>query len=241
MRRNEASFFVFIASIIVGLLISFNLGIDNSSKRVLLNAKQYQDAYNQKNNLLKDISDLNSKNKELEDKIFNYKYGSVDNYKVVEDMNNELENNNMEIGKQAVEGEGIVVTLKDITSYNDLSIVDSKDYTARLIHDNDVIQMINDFKNGGAEAISINGQRIIDRSDIYCGGSYISINGVKCPAPYIISAIGSSDVLKNYLELPQSYSNFLKVRHIDVTIESKAKVKVPAYNGTIKKQYLNKK
>lgn len=241
MRRNEASFFVFVASIIVGLLISFNLNFSSEPKRVFLNAKQYQDAYNKKNNLLKDISNLEEKYNELNNRVNTYKFGADDKYRVIDDMKEELLLNQMVEGTVPVEGSGIVITLKDIATSDNLDIIDSNEYTLRLIHDADLMQLLNDLKNGGAEAIAINGQRIIDRSDIYCGGSFISINGVKCPAPYYISVIGNGEVINNYLNLPQNYLNFLKLRHIEVYVDEKSSIKLPAYNGDVNINYINKK
>lgn len=49
----------------------------------------------------------------------------------------------------------------------------------RLVHDMDIMQVINDIKNSGAEAISINGQRVVDKTEIYCSGAFLRINGVK--------------------------------------------------------------
>lgn len=241
MRRNEASFFVFVASIIVGLLISFNLSFSGGPKRVFLNAKQYQDAYNKKNNLLKEISNLEEKYNDLNSRVNTYKYGIDDKYRVIDDMKEELQLNQMVEGKVPLEGNGLIITLKDVATLDEPDIIDSSEYTLRLIHDADLMQLLNDLKNGGAEAIAINGQRIIDRSDIYCGGSYISINGVKCPAPYYISVIGNEEVINNYLNLPQNYISFLKLRHIEVYIEQKNSIKIPAYNGDIKIEYINKK
>lgn len=58
MKNNEANLFVFIASIIIGLLISLTFNFNYSSNRIILDSKQYEDAYNEKNKLMNDISNL---------------------------------------------------------------------------------------------------------------------------------------------------------------------------------------
>ena len=58
MKTNEASVFVFMASVIIGILISLNINFNRDYNRVFLSAQQYQDAYNDRNKLINDISSL---------------------------------------------------------------------------------------------------------------------------------------------------------------------------------------
>ena len=51
MKNREFTIFIFTASVIVGLLISMNISFDGIETTKVLNAKEYQEAYNKRNNL----------------------------------------------------------------------------------------------------------------------------------------------------------------------------------------------
>ena len=71
-----------------------------------------------------------------------------------------------------------------------------------IVHDTDILEIVNVLRNAGAEAISINDQRIIATTPISCIGTVIKINDEKIGGPYVIRAIGNSDYLKTALDIP---------------------------------------
>lgn len=77
-------------------------------------------------------------------------------------------------GTREVKGQGIKVTLNDISTDFDVSSEDENYFERelRLIHYSDMIQIFNDLRNAGAEAISINGLRVTDRTEVYCNGAF---------------------------------------------------------------------
>lgn len=80
MQTNEATIFLFIASIIVGLLISMNIDLGKSN--AFLDVKQYEIAYNERGDLQRDISNLQGELNELNKKIKKYEYNSQNTYGV---------------------------------------------------------------------------------------------------------------------------------------------------------------
>ena len=82
----------------------------------------------------------------------------------------------------------------------------------QLIHDFDIVEVINDLRNAGAEAISVNGERIIYDNYGLCAGSNIDLNGIKIVPPFYISAIGNEDVLYNYLTLEANTYKIIKAQ-----------------------------
>ena len=56
MKNNEATIFVFIASIIIGLLIAMNIGFEGKSN--FLDVKQYNEAYNERSKLYSELNNL---------------------------------------------------------------------------------------------------------------------------------------------------------------------------------------
>ena len=110
----------------------------------------------------------------------------------------ELSLNNMLLCQTDVTGEGIIITLKDGTTNSSDILSSSLMATDVIVHNSDLLQVVNDLKNAGAEAISINGERIVQTSSITCEGIIIKINNKKLGSPYVIKAIGSAATLDVY-------------------------------------------
>lgn len=118
----------------------------------------------------------------------------------------ELEQTNMYLGNTDVQGEGITITIKDIdkeTQYNE---------NIKPISAEDLLIIVDYLRLAGAEAISINEERIISMSDIaYINNSIIYINQQRILAPYVIKAIGNSINLESTLLGNGGYAELLKM------------------------------
>ena len=79
-----------------------------------------------------------------------------------------------------------------------------------IVHDIDILRIVNDLKKAGAIAISINGERLLTLSKIKCSGSTIKVNDTTYGQPFIIKAIGDLNTLKASVISPQSYTNILQ-------------------------------
>lgn len=230
MKNNEATIFVFIASIIVGLLIAMNVGFEG--KNNILDVKQYNEAYNERTKLYSEVSNLKEQYYNINQKLKKYESGYYETDEVKKQIKEEVNNNNIILGKSDVEGPGVKITLDDAETY------DPEGGSGQLIHDVDVVQVLNDLKNAGAEAISVNGERIVFNNYGFCGGPYIELNGIKIVAPFYISAIGNVDALYNYLTIEQTYTTGLKGRNVRVNVAKIDKIKMMEYNGIIGYNYM---
>lgn len=238
MKTNEASIFVFIASIIVGIMVSLNINFNRSVERVFMSTKEYQDANNTKNKLLNDISNLQEKYYQYYSKVSKYENTDKTQIQIAQEMQNELLKNEELIGQQAVTGQGIQITLKD----GDPELYDdATEKLLRTVHNYDVYNVINDLRNAGAEAISINGQRVIDTTSVFCDGVFLRINNVKVPVPFYISAIGNKEVLDNYMMQDDNTLKSLINRNVYVTLARKDNIKIPGYLNDINVKYMKSK
>lgn len=233
MKTNEASFFVFLASIIVGVLISMNVNFGKSNN-MFLNPEDYSKAYNERNELYKDISKIKNDYYKTFNKLEKYIASAEDEYTILKEFQKELDNNKMALGLFPVEGEGIKITLNDADAFSFYEY----DVMYKVVHDYDIIQIINDLRNAGAEAISVNGVRVITNTYSYCGGSNIDLGGVKIVAPFYINAVGNKKVLKNYLILNDTHYKELIGRGIRTDIQVVDNVKIPAYTGKLNPKYM---
>jgi uncharacterized protein YlxW (UPF0749 family) len=232
MKNNEATIFVFIASIIIGLLISMNIGFQGKSN--FLDVKQYDVAYNERTQLYSDLNNLKQQYYNDTEKLKKYDSGDAKKYKVLEEIQNEVNQNNIALGKSDVQGQGVKITLEDGTSnFGEYPTME------QLIHDLDIVKVINDLRNAGAEAISVNGQRIVYDNYGLCAGSNIDMNGIKIVPPFYISAIGNEDVLYNYLTLEETHIKSLKLRKVKVNIVKESNMKILGYDGDIKYKFMS--
>lgn len=236
MRNNEANIFVFAACIIIGVLISMNISISNRSSYTYLSSEQYQDAYTYKTRLQNEISALRNQYNEYMEKLTKYQQDNADGQAVKKEINKELEENNVILGKVAVEGEGVVITLSDADSSLFTNTFEDQ---FKLVHNTDMIQVLNDLKNGGAEAISINGLRIVGSTEVYCSGPFLEVNGTKIAAPFTVKAIGNSQVMYDYMMSDENYLKSLMLRKLNVGISKNSKVEIPAVGITESSQYLS--
>jgi uncharacterized protein YlxW (UPF0749 family) len=100
--------------------------------------------------------------------------------------------------------------------------------------------LVNDLKLAGAEAISINGERIVNMSDIVeISNTFIKVNGQRILSPYIIKAIGDPTYLESSLLGSGGYAEQLKDEGFSVVITKSSKVKIDKYNDEITTKYMN--
>ena len=135
-------------------------------------------------------------------------------------------------GMTDVVGPGIEVALADSTAANISG--DEADY---LIHDSDILSVVNELRDAGAEALSLNGNRILATSEIRCSGSVVTINGRRTSAPFVIDAIGDTDTMFNALMMRNGVVDVLKQWSIQVSVTEVDELLVPAYDGTIEYRY----
>ena len=171
---------------------------------------------------LEKLKETNSMIKEYEEAITTDKEASVL-------LESELEKSRNLLGKNAVQGEGIIVTLVDVEvgKYGKITYVD-------------LIELINELKAAGAEAISVNGHRITSMSAIYeIGTEFLKVNGEKISSPYVINAIGNSDYLKSAVSGKGGGVDYLKELGHDTRVDTSKKIRIDKYDKDITTKYIN--
>lgn len=99
-------------------------------------------------------------------------------------------------GLTSVRGSGIRITLND----SNRQVEVKEEASNYVIHEGYILQLLNILWNGGAEAISVNGQRVTSNTEVYCSGTFIQINGTRQVPPYVIEAIGDATNLQASLK-----------------------------------------
>ena len=218
-----------IALFLISFLISWQVKtIKNSDSSVL--QLQREDAL--RDEVLKwkeNYQDVKTRLDSTESKLNEYmeNISSVD--KTIELLQHELAELNIISGLTDVTGKGIILTVKDAEVLNPLYLAEDQ-----IVHDNDLLQIVNELRAAGAEAISINNQRLTSLSAIRCVGPSILVNDVKIGAPFVIKAIGNVDYLYSGINLSGGVVDIMRKYGISIDVQSSDNVTIPKYEGSIK-------
>ena len=133
-------------------------------------------------------------------------------------------------------GPGVQITLSDAPD----EVIDaaSGDKNLLVVHQQDIQAVVNALWKGGAEAVTIQGQRVISTTGIKCEGNSVLLQGVPYPQPYVIEAVG--DI--NRLNLAIGQDPYLKVyrdqaENPDIAVgwdlDVEDELTAPAYDGLL--------
>jgi len=173
-----------------------------------------------------EISALDSENKTKLQQLSLNNTGFND---TIQMLNKTVNTNKIIAGLVDVEGSGIEIRL------DDAQVTSEGNYNFFIVHDIFLTEIINDLRFAGAQAISINGERIIPMSEQLCLGPSVRVNGKKLFAPYIIKAVGNPKVLEEQLKKGKIYSEIISKNLLfDMTIQNN--IKISKYNGNYLKQ-----
>ena len=182
----------------------------------------------------KAVIDLENSETNLE----NIRLQSTQNDETAISKEEQIKLNNTLLGLTNVQGDGIVITLKDNNDVTKSSIGPLDNIELYLVHAGDLVTVVNDLKNAGAEAISINGQRIVNSTAIYCAGNVVKINGEKISSPIEIKAIGSPELLYGSMIIPGGYIELLEETGVIVDVKKTSNITINKYDGIIDSQYM---
>lgn len=128
-------------------------------------------------------------------------------------------------GLTDVAGPGIVVTINPQT-YTE----GGKRKIVKDITDSELLTLVNELDAAGAEAISINGHRLVATSAIRMAGAHININHVATDMPYEIRVIGDPDTLEAALQLYGGVLESLNEFYV-VKVDKQTAITIGAYEG----------
>ncbi len=128
-----------------------------------------------------------------------------------------------------VVGPGVTVTMTDSEKQITTDILADPNYY--IIHDSDILSVINELRDAGAEALAINGERLLATSEIRCAGSIVSVNNNRYAAPYVITAIGDPSALESALSMRGGVVEQLSLWGIGIAIDQQDSIEIKGYKG----------
>ena len=141
----------------------------------------------------------------------------------------ELSRARAQMGLLPTEGPGLVVTLDDSSQ----RVSPSGNLNDLVIHSQDVQAVANGLWAAGAEALAVNGQRVVPTSAVLCVGNTLLINGTVHSPPYRFAAIGTG-LRDRFLAdaLVQRFAEDAERFQLGFSVENREQITVPAYKGT---------
>jgi uncharacterized protein YlxW (UPF0749 family) len=151
---------------------------------------------------------------------------------LVRTLNRALEEARIAAGLIPLTGTGLVLQLND----SSLAVPEGADEADYLVTARDIRTVIAELWLAGAEAISVNGERVTVSTGVLDIGHTILVNSAYLSPPYQVAAIGPSDLLEQ-LGLSQGWRDFIQNRRgafgLDIAFAEPQVVDVPAFAGSL--------
>jgi uncharacterized protein YlxW (UPF0749 family) len=135
-------------------------------------------------------------------------------------------------GLTPVSGDGVAIQLDDARSVS----VASRDVDKSICHATDLTDILNTAWKGGAQAIAVNDERIVNSSSVYCVGSTIMVNGTLMSPPFNINAIGPQNSLLGVFDDPNQLQDIKQRRDVQglgFRVTRASAIHVPAFSGAL--------
>lgn len=228
----------FLVLILLCFLIGLGITIQarlTDGERLYVSQKAVSDYKAQIQAEKKALEDVNQLIDEAKDNLSLYNKDSA--AKMQNALKKDLTKNKMFAGTQTVKGKGVIVTVDDGTG----EAKTESDINNLLVHDNDILRIINELKVAGAEAISINGQRVASATSVSCAGYTVRINGDTYARPFVIRAIGDSTKMTDRLIGVGGYGKELQDWGVQFQIRSANNIKIAGYEEDLDFHYMKAK
>jgi uncharacterized protein YlxW (UPF0749 family) len=153
------------------------------------------------------------------------------------DLGPEIGRGSRRVGLTAVSGSGVTVVLDDAPASVAANGIEPD---LLVVHQQDIQAVVNALWSGGAEAMTIQGQRVISTTAVKCVGNTVVLHGIPYSPPYEISAIGDPVRLHNALaasEPIQIYQQYVDAYGLVFREKSQSKLEFPAHEGSLKLAY----
>ncbi len=222
-----------IVCVILGIILSlqykvFRESLEGTSGNLL---KKQSELSNELEKVMKEKKVLVSKLKETEKKLNEIEESASRDNAVIKNLSDTIDKYEILAGMSNVVGEGVEITIDNPPldqQVNDVNIINSYE---------EILKLVNELNAAGAEAISINEQRVIGITEIRKAGNFINVNSIPQTNPLIIKAIGNKSSLEGALSFRYGQVTNLRRLGILVDIRTLNEVKIPSYIGKINFKY----
>ncbi len=149
------------------------------------------------------------------------------------ELRRRLEGLRLAAGVEAVRGPGVVVEIRDSAR----PLQPGEDPNLVLVHYTDLQAVVATLWAAGAEAVAVNGERVVSTTGLSCVGTTILCNASRLAPPYVILAIGDPEALQAAVESQEGPLVALRAFQFPVRVTKASEIRVPAYRGGFEFRY----
>lgn len=161
----------------------------------------------------------------------------TDDQNLRSDLPQRLKRQEVRAGLTALVGPAVTVTLDDApASVAPVGI----DADLLVVHQQDIQAVVNALWAGGAEAMTIQGQRVISTTGVKCVGNTVVLHGIPYAPPYVVSALGDQGQLRAALaasEPVRIYRQYVTAYGLVYAEKTQDAVTFPAHQGSVDLDY----
>ncbi len=233
-RLNSKGVLIFLVSILIGLLLVAQIRYSSGGKMYVAASSiaEYEALIQSEKAATEAVKAQIAETEKLLDD-YRLSAKKEDNLVIKEKLKSELTDYQLLTGNEAARGPGVIITVDD----GDRELIVGEDINNLLVHDADILLIINELKKCKAEAISVNGHRITPYTSIVCSGYTVRMDGVTYARPFEIKAIGDSKRISSVLLSSEGVGTVLKEYGVKFSIEYAEELKIDAAESTAKFKY----
>jgi len=223
-------------SVVLGVVFSIQYkAVNNNYLEGLFPSQRAIQLENELSNTMTEKESLLDQLEDYEAELRTIKESESKESAVIKSLNDDIQKFRVVAGLEDVEGQGVQVTIEDPLK----AIEYSEENGSVIMYNYDLLlSMLNILNAAGAEAVSVNNQRVIAMTEIHLAGNNLNINNVPTAPPFVIKAIGNSDTLEAALNI--RYGIVWEMREnykLQVNIKKFDKIIIEKYKDVIKFRY----
>ncbi|TMC30299.1 MAG: DUF881 domain-containing protein [Chloroflexi bacterium] len=234
-RRIGAPIVLILPALLFGLLVSvqWRTQLERSELSVRYNAPLLDAArslQSEQEVLKKQLADLRAQLDEIQ-------RGAASQSTASRDLQAQIEDLRSAAGLTERTGDGVQIVLDDAHT---TVTAPAANVDKSICHSTDLTDIINAAWRGGAQAIAVNGERVVGSTSVYCVGSTIMVNGTLMSPAFTISVIGPQNELLGAYDDPNELKDVKQRRDVyglGFRVTRASGLRVPAYAGALNVKY----
>ena len=233
-RQLSRSLVLLVPAVLFGLLVT--LQWRTQAERSELSVRYNAPLIDAANALQNEQNDLKAQLAQLRARLDEIQRNASSQSGAAMELQTRLDELKASAGLMPESGDGVIVQLDDARNVS----VSARDVDKSICHATDLTDIINTAWKGGAQAIAVNDERVVNSSSVYCVGSTIMVNGTLMSPPFNIAAIGPQNALLGAFDDPNQLQDIKQRRDVQglgFHVSRASAVHVPAYSGALNVRY----
>ncbi len=233
-RKMQHSLVLLVPAVLFGLLVT--LQWRTQAERSELSVRYNTPLIDAASALQKEQNELKTQLAQLRARLDEIQRNASSQSGAAKELQVELDELKANAGLTPESGDGVVVQLDDARNVS----VSTRDIDRSICHATDLTDIINTAWKGGAQAIAVNDERLVNSSSVYCVGSTIMVNGTLMSPPFNIAAIGPQNSLLGAYDDPNQLQDIKQRRDVQglgFHVSRASAIHVPAFSGALNVRY----